>query len=234
MATILLVEDDQDIAELVRHYLESEGLRAIHVLEGSAALARIEASPPDLLVLDIMLPGLSGLEVLRRLRRDEKTAGLPVLLLTAKGEEVDRIVGLELGADDYLPKPFSPRELVARVKALLRRTHPAQAAVHIAYLNVRLDPSRHEVSEGTRAVALTSKEFSLLEHFMRNPGRVFTREVLLDRVWGYDFPGNTRTVDVHVNRLRKKIPSLAPRLTAVRSLGYKLAEEELPGAISRQ
>jgi DNA-binding response OmpR family regulator len=228
MATVMLVEDDPDIADLVRHYLEPEGMRVVALTDGGSALPRIVASPPDLIILDIMLPGLSGLEILRRLRASEKTSPLPVLMLTAKGEEVDRIVGLELGADDYLPKPFSPRELVARVKALLRRTGRSSGGAEpvLRYAGVTLDPSRHEVREGSRVVELTSKEFALLEHFMRNAGRVFTREVLLDRVWGYDFPGNTRTVDVHINRLRKKIPSLAPNLTAVRSLGYKLAEEE--------
>ena len=177
-------------------------------------------------ILDIMLPELNGIDVLKRIKGDAKTANIPVIMLTAKGEETDKIVGLELGADDYITKPFSPKELVARVKALLRRAEkPVEKTDTLKYGELIMDISKHEVKVKGKEIELTAKEFGLLEELLRNKGRVLTRDTLLNNVWGYDYFGNTRTVDVHIRRLREKIPLLEKSIITVKQLGYKLSEE---------
>jgi two-component system alkaline phosphatase synthesis response regulator PhoP len=227
MATrVLIVEDDPDIAQLVAGYLDKAGFVAERAASGREALQAIAVRPPDLLVLDLMLPHVDGLEVCRIVRTNEATAAIPIIMLTARAEESERIVGLELGADDYLAKPFSPNELVARVRALLRRTHrgTTDAAKALVYGAIALDSERHIVSSGGQDVTLTAKEFLLLEYLLRHRGRVLSRDVLLTDVWGYRYTGGTRTVDVHVRRLREKLPSLADGLVTVKQFGYKLVE----------
>jgi DNA-binding response OmpR family regulator len=227
---ILIVEDDRDIAELVRHYLVRAGHEAEMLASGTAVLPRIQQRRPDLLVLDLMLPGLHGLEICRALRASPATADLPIIIVTARGEESDRVAGLEFGADDYVTKPFSPKELVARVAALLRRVQRApSAAAHSSYQTISLDRDHHVVTDDGREVSLTAKEFLLLEYFMQHRGRVLSRDTLLSEVWGYQYTGGTRTVDVHVRRLREKIPLLAGALTTVKQFGYKLSDPP-PGA----
>ncbi len=230
MGAILIVEDEPDIADLVRHHLEKAGLPARTIGNGKQALDLIARDHPDLIVLDLMLPGMDGLEVCRRLRADAATQALPILMLTARSEEVDRILGLEMGADDYLPKPFSPRELVARVKAILRRTAqpsaPSEAPITAG--DLRLDPVRHEVAKGDAPVVLSAMEFRLLEFFLHHRGRVFTRTQLLDQVWGRDRFVEPRTVDVHIRRLREKVednPRQPTLILTVRGLGYKCSED---------
>ena len=223
---ILIVEDDPDIAELVARYLGKAGFVIEQAASGRDALAAIAKRPPDLLVLDLMLPHVDGLEVCRSVRADDATAGLPVIMLTARAEESARIVGLELGADDYIAKPFSPNELVARVRALLRRAQRAAgpAAATLTYGAIALDTSRHLVTAGGREVTLTAKEFLLLEYLLQHRGRVLSRDLLLTDVWGYRYTGGTRTVDVHVRRLREKLPPLAEGLVTVKQFGYKLLD----------
>jgi two-component system alkaline phosphatase synthesis response regulator PhoP len=223
---ILIVEDEQDILQLVKHYLEKEGFRPVTAMSGLEALKKVKEDKPDLVVLDLMLPEMDGLEVCKRLRSVPDTAMLPILMLTAKAEESDTIVGLELGADDYVTKPFSPKALVARVKALLRRVEraPSTDPDLYRYDTLTMDLTRHEVTIGTKEVPLTAKEFGLLEHLLRHRGRVLTREVLLNAVWGYDYYGTTRTVDVHIRRLKQKLPLLEEAIVSVKSLGYKLKD----------
>jgi two-component system alkaline phosphatase synthesis response regulator PhoP len=222
---VTIIEDDPDIAGLVEHYLAAEGFKVGHARDGAEGLKRVKASPPDLLILDLMLPGLDGLDVCKALRAAPATASLPILMLTAKGEESDKVIGLELGADDYLTKPFSPKELVARVKSLLRRKARQEPAVPVyTYKDLRLDQERHEVTFKGKDVQLTAKEFALLQQLLENPGRVLTRQTLLDRVWGYQSDVTTRTVDVHIRRLREKIPMLTDMIVTVKSLGYKLKD----------
>jgi DNA-binding response OmpR family regulator len=223
---ILVVEDDQDIAQLVARYLEKAGFTADVVSSGRDALTAIGARAPDLLILDRMLPQVDGLEICRAVRSNAKTAAMPIIMLTARAEESDRIVGLELGADDYVAKPFSPNELVARVRALLRRAQRATppTGVTIAYGPIVVDPDRHLVSSSGRGVTLTAKEFLLLEYLLQHRGRVLSRDVLLTDVWGYRYTGGTRTVDVHVRRLREKLPVLADALVTVKQFGYKLLD----------
>jgi len=223
---ILVVEDDQDIAELVARYLDKAGFVTERATSGREALKTIAARPPDLMVLDLMLPQVDGLEVCRVVRGNEASAAMPIIMLTARAEESERIVGLELGADDYLAKPFSPNELVARVRALLRRAQRGArpAAKTLAYGPIALDTERHIVSIDGRDVTLTAKEFLLLEYLLQHRGRVLSRDVLLTDVWGYRYTGGTRTVDVHVRRLREKLPVLADGLVTVKQFGYKLME----------
>ena len=223
---ILIVEDDRDIAELVAHYLGKAGFTTDVLSSGRDALKAIAERPPDLLILDLMLPHVDGLEVCRAVRTNEKTAAIPIIMLTARAEESDRIVGLELGADDYLAKPFSPNELVARARALLRRAQRGATSGRSAtkYGEITVDADKHTVAFEGRAVALTAKEFLLLEYFLRHRGRVLSRDVLLTDVWGYRYTGGTRTVDVHVRRLREKLPPLADALVTVKQFGYKLAD----------
>jgi len=222
---ILIVEDDPDIAELMARYLDKAGFTTERTASGRDALQAVGARPPELIVLDLMLPQVDGLEVCRLLRANESTAALPIIMVTARADESERIVGLELGADDYLAKPFSPNELVARVRALLRRaqrgTPPTKT---LAYGPIALDTDRHLVSSGGRDVTLTAKEFLLLEYLLLHRGRVLSRDVLLTDVWGYRYTGGTRTVDVHVRRLREKLPVLADGLVTVKQFGYKLVD----------
>jgi len=223
---ILVAEDDRDIAELIAHYLQRAGWSTHIAASGDAALAYARRHPVDVVILDLMLPGLSGLEVCRALRGDPATASLPIIMVTARADERDRIDGLETGADDYVAKPFSPNELVARVRALLRRaTRPpaaASATLHVGSLVV--DPVRHTVTDHGRPVTLTAKEFMLLQYLLQHRGRVLSRDVLLNDVWGYRYTGGTRTVDVHVRRLREKLPVLVEALVTVKQFGYKLEE----------
>ena len=222
---ILIVEDEKDILHLVQFYLEKEGYRTCTAVTGLEGLKLAKSEHPDLVILDLMLAELDGLEVCKQIRADPRTSRLPIIMLTAKAEESDTIVGLELGADDYVTKPFSPKALVARVKALLRRVERGQdGPSRLTYGPVVMDLSRHEVTSEGQEIALTAKEFGLLEHLLRNPGRVLTRDALLNTVWGYDYYGTTRTVDVHVRRLKQKIPSLNEAITSIKSLGYKLKE----------
>ncbi|HEY1913610.1 MAG TPA: response regulator transcription factor [Vicinamibacterales bacterium] len=223
---ILIVEDDPDIANLVARYLDKAGYLTEIASSGRHGLQAIGAKAPDLLILDLMLPQLDGLEVCRLVRANESTAAIPIIMLTARAEESERIVGLELGADDYLAKPFSPNELVARVRALLRRAHRGAktSSKTLAYGSIAVDTERHVVSSAGDAVTLTAKEFLLLEYMLQHRGRVLSRDVLLTDVWGYRYTGGTRTVDVHVRRLREKLPILGEALVTVKQFGYKLLD----------
>ena len=226
MSHILIVEDDRDIAELLQRYLTRAGHVSDALGNGREALDFVRSRVPDLVILDLMLPGVDGLEVCRALRRAPETRALPIIMLTARTEEADRIAGLEIGADDYVTKPFSPSELVARVGALLRRAQRwAEAGdAALAYGPIELDRERHVVTDRGETVRLTAKEFLLLEYLLQHRGRVLSRDLLLTDVWGYRYTGGTRTVDVHVRRLREKIPLLAEALVTVKQFGYKLAE----------
>jgi len=225
MTRIAIVEDDPDIAGLVARYLEKAGLSTDIITSGRQALPALRSRPPDLVILDLMLPGMDGLEICRALRADPATSAVPIIMLTARAEESDRIVGLELGADDYLAKPFSPNELVARVRALLRRTSrqvPTEPVLN--YGHIQVDRERHVVSVKEAPVRLTAKEFLLLEYLIQHRGRVLSRDLLLSDVWGYRYTGGTRTVDVHVRRLREKLPLLTGALVTVKQFGYKLLD----------
>jgi DNA-binding response OmpR family regulator len=219
--TILLVEDEPSVGELVRGYLQRDGYRVLWVRSGEEALAELERHPVKLVILDIGLPGMDGFDVCRSIR---VRSDVPILMLTARDEEPDRIVGLEVGADDYLTKPFSPRELVARMKAILRRTEPQDRREQLTLGDVELDKQSHDVTVAGSAVELTAKEFDLLAFFMANAGVVVSRDVLLDRVWGQEYPGGTRTVDVHVAQLRRKLgrPEL---IRTLRGTGYKAVSQ---------
>ncbi len=226
-ARILLVEDDAALAELLVWHLERDGHRVDRTPDGEEALLRASESPPDIVLLDWMIEGLSGIEVCRRLRRGVATANVPIIMLTARGEEEDRIRGLSTGADDYVTKPFSPRELVARVAAVLRRMRPALAGERLRYSGIEMDIADHKVRRDGVALPLGPTEFRLLRHFLEHPARVFSRERLLDAVWGQDSEIELRTVDVHIRRLRKAIngdgrPDL---IRTVRSAGYALDAE---------
>jgi DNA-binding response OmpR family regulator len=225
MTRVLVVEDDRDIAELVERYLQKAGFSTELLSSGRDALKALAERPPDLLILDLMLPHVDGLEICRAARGNAHTAAMPIIMLTARADESERIVGLELGADDYIAKPFSPNELVARVRALLRRTQRQPEPRDISYGPIYVDSERHVVSSAGTAVSLTAKEFLLLEYLLRHRGRVLSRDVLLTDVWGYKYTGGTRTVDVHVRRLREKLPALGDALVTVKQFGYKLLEE---------
>ncbi|MCW5893641.1 MAG: response regulator transcription factor [bacterium] len=231
--TILVVEDERDIRELVRFHLAQEGYAVREADTGEAALAQVAVERPALVVLDLMLPGTDGLEVCRRLRNAEATHNTPIIMLTARAAEVDRVIGLELGADDYITKPFSPRELVARVKAVLRRTHGEEVPQpHETFERgrLRMDFDTYEVFIEGKPANLSLREFELLKFFVRNPYRVYDRLQLLDLVWGQDVHVEPRTVDVHIRRLRKRIErdDAAPELiVTVRGVGYKFNPEAL-------
>jgi DNA-binding response OmpR family regulator len=222
MPHILVVEDDHDIAELIAHYLEKAGHTVDRLASGSAVMARLRVRAADLVILDLMLPGMDGLLVCQAMRANAATAGIPVIMLTARGEEADRVAGLELGADDYVTKPFSAKELVARVAARLRRVAPAPAAAVITYGPVAIDADSHTVTLSGREIKLTAKEFLLLRYLVQHRGRVLSRDVLLSDVWGYQYTGGTRTVDVHIRRLREKLPFLNDSIETVKQFGYKL------------
>lgn len=221
---LLLIEDDEAIAELIVWHFAREGFSVRQTPDGEQALILVEERVPDIVLLDWMIESLPGIEVCRRLRRNPKSANVPIIMLTARGEEEDRIRGLETGADDYVTKPFSPRELVARVSAVLRRLRPALAGELLAYADIELDSVAHKVVRNGQIVAMGPTEFRLLRHFMEHPGRVFSRGQLLDSVWGQDSDIELRTVDVHIRRLRKAInlPGTADIIRTVRSAGYAL------------
>jgi len=223
---ILVVEDDEDIANLLAHSLRKAGFAPEVQLTGAGVPARVRRDQPALVLLDVMLPGLDGHEVCRALRADAKTAAGPIIMITARADESDRIAGLELGADDYVTKPFSPGEVVARVRALLRRStpRPAGTANALEYGPIRIDLDRHVVEVDGEDVRLTAKEFLLLQYFVEHAGRVLSRDLLLSDVWGYRYTGGTRTVDVHVRRLREKLPVLADAIVTVKQFGYRLLE----------
>jgi len=224
MKRILIIEDDRDIIELVRYNLVNEGFQISAASDGTAGLASLKKSPPDILLLDLMLPRLSGLEICKEIRRDSALNRLPILMLTARGEEADRVVGLEMGADDYVTKPFSPRELVARVRALLRRTDPAGDSQRtIAVGKLLIDPAAYRVAREGKPLTLSTLEFRLLYYLAARPNRVFTRDQLLDAVWGTERFVTPRSVDVYVRRLREKIeadPENPAHLKTVRGAGY--------------
>ncbi|MEQ8602807.1 MAG: phosphate regulon transcriptional regulator PhoB [Marivibrio sp.] len=221
---ILIVEDETAVVTLLRYNLEHEGFEVDAVSDGEEALVAVEENPPDLVLLDWMLPQLSGIEVCRQLRRRPGTKQLPIIMLTARGEEADTVRGLDAGADDYVPKPFSPAELTARVHALLRRARPALSEESLTVADIRMDLAGHRVRRGEREVKLGPTEYRLLRHFMEHPGRVFSREQLLDAVWGRDVYVELRTVDVHIRRLRKALNDEggADLIRTVRSAGYAL------------
>ena len=224
---ILLVEDDAALAELLIYHFTREDFDVQQTGDGDEAMLLAQESPPDLVLLDWMIEGLSGIEVCRRLRRLPDTANVPIIMLTARGEEADRVRGLETGADDYVTKPFSPRELVARVGAVLRRVRPALAGEQLTYADIEMDIVSHKVKRGGETIALGPTEFRLLKHFLEHPGRVFSRERLLDSVWGHDSDIEPRTVDVHIRRLRKAInvEGKSDIIRTVRSAGYALDSE---------
>jgi two-component system, OmpR family, phosphate regulon response regulator PhoB len=225
-AHILIVEDEAALVELLRYNLEKEGYRVSVAADGEEGLSGIEDSKPDLVILDWMLPLVSGLELCRQVRRKPATRTLPIIMLTARSEETDRIRGLEIGADDYIIKPFSPSELMARVRAVLRRAQPSAAADVLSYGGLVMDLAAHRVLRNGKHVHLGPTEFRLLKFLMERPGRVYSREQLLDAVWGQDIYVEPRTVDVHIRRLRKAIngPTDADLIRTVRSAGYALDE----------
>jgi DNA-binding response OmpR family regulator len=226
MPTILIVEDERNLCDLIRDNLQEQGYQVLQAFDGPSALTMARETVPDLVILDIMLPGMDGLEVCRRLRQGSI---VPILMLTARAEEIDRVLGLELGADDYLTKPFSMRELKARVRALLRRVEMMQttdlsADQVVTSAGLYLDPTSYETRLDDQAIDLTAKEFSLLYLLVRHPGRVFSRAYLLDEIWGYEAAAYDRTVDTHIYRLRQKLGTeseIAQRIVAVRGIGYK-------------
>ena len=225
MARILVVEDEETLAEAISFLLGKEGFDVAVAATGPAAIESFEKSGADLILLDLMLPGLSGTDVCRQIRTK---SSVPIIMLTAKDSEIDKVVGLELGADDYVPKPYSSRELIARIRAVLRRGELSDTAIDGATLEVgpvRMDTDRHIISVNGEVVAIPLKEFELLEFLMRNAGRVLTRVQLIDRVWGSDYVGDTKTLDVHIKRLRAKIekdPANPEYIQTVRGMGYKM------------
>jgi two-component system, OmpR family, phosphate regulon response regulator PhoB len=225
---VLIVEDEAPLVTMLRYNLEREGFAVEEAADGEEALLRIAERRPDAVLLDWMLPLVSGIEVCRQIRRAPSTRALPIIMLTARGEEGDRIRGLDSGADDYVVKPFSPSELVARLRAVIRRTQPAPTDNVLRYADLAMDLTAHRVSRAGKAVHVGPTEFRLLRHFLQNPGRVFSREQLLDRVWGPDVELEIRTVDVHIRRLRKALNSHggSDLLRTVRSVGYALDNSE--------
>jgi DNA-binding response OmpR family regulator len=227
---ILIAEDDPDIADLVAHYLQKSGWETHIATSGDKALAYARLHPVDLVILDLMLPGMDGLDICRALRADHAKASVPIIMLTARADEGARVAGLETGADDYVSKPFSPNELVARVRALMRRSQrPAPSHEKtLRFGPVVVDLASHSVSYDGRDVKLTAKEFLLLRYLLEHKGRVLSRDLLLEDVWGYRYTGGTRTVDVHVRRLREKLPVLVDALVTIKQFGYKLEQLQVP------
>jgi phosphate regulon transcriptional regulator PhoB len=230
MSKILVVDDEPSIVDVLTYNLAKAGHQPIVARDGEQALKLARAERPDLVILDLMLPGIDGLEVCRALRNAEWRGDLPIIMLTAKDEEVDRVVGLEIGADDYIVKPFSTRELMARVKAVLRRAQPkpADSAPALQVGDLRLEVARHQVTWRGAPFDLTAIQFELLRVLMANPGRVFSREELLNQVWGYDYYGDTRAVDSTIKRLRARLRQIAPAaelIVTVRDAGYKLSDD---------
>ena len=227
---ILMVDDEKDIVDLVAYNLEKEGYETLKALDGEKALQLVRTKTPDLVVLDLMLPGIQGLEVCKRIRKDPETASIPIIMLTAKGAEIDKIVGLEVGADDYITKPFSVKELLARIKAVLRRSEARRAAGQaevFEFKGLHIDFKSYEVTVDGKRVDLSPTEFKLLKFLSRNPGRVYSREQILDRVWGDEAFVEPRTVDVHIRRLRARIEhdeSSPDYIVTVRGAGYKFMD----------
>jgi two-component system phosphate regulon response regulator PhoB len=223
--TILVVEDDKDILDLLAFTLRGAGFDVVTAADGLDAVVQAKLQRPAMVLLDLMLPGMDGLDVCRELKRSPETAGVAVIMLTARGEEVDRIVGLELGADDYVVKPFSPREVLLRIRAILRRTAPAEKPTPIwREEGFHVDLEAHRVMIDGLPIDLTATEFKLLAELIRSRGKVQSRDQLLDKVWGYQFEGYARTVDTHVRRLRQKLGSFAERVETVRGVGYRFRE----------
>ena len=227
-AKILIVDDEKSIVAAVKYNLDKEGFRTVVAYDGARALEMARRELPDLVLLDWMLPEMDGLEVCRTLRRDEKTRHIPIILLTVKSQELDKVVGLEMGADDYVTKPFSFRELIARIKAILRRIQAPDSQEVVQIDRLRVDWAKHTVSVAGKPVELTAKEFSLLKTLWEARGRVLTREILLDKVWGYEqaLEIETRTVDLHISQLRKKLAGVSQRILTVKNAGYRLALDE--------
>jgi DNA-binding response OmpR family regulator len=224
LSTILVVDDEKNISQLVRMYLTNEGFEVVVAQDGREALEKARQVKPSLVVLDLMLPNVNGLDVCKQLRRE---SDVPIIMLTARGDDVDRIVGLEVGADDYVAKPFNPRELVARVKAVLRRSKAVDRTPEaITVGNLQIDPARREVTVAGKQVTLRAKEFDLLLTFVQNLGLVLDRERLLNLVWGFDYLGDSRTIDVHVTWLREKLAGSTCRIQTVWGVGYKLVNQE--------
>ncbi len=226
-ATVLVVDDEKDLVELIRYHLEKEGLTCFEAYDGETALQVVRERHPNLIVLDLMLPGVDGLEVCRKLRKDPKTASVAIIMLTAKADEVDRIVGLEIGADDYMVKPFSPRELVARVKAVLRRGQSQELSAVTKIGTLVVDEGKHQVLVEGKIVDLTVKEFDLLCGLMKVNGRVLNRDQIMETVWGYSnaIEIESRTVDVHIRRLREKLGDEHKRVVTVKGVGYRFDAE---------
>ncbi len=224
--SILIVEDEKDIVDLVAYHLKQAGFSVISALDGPSGLERAKKEHPGLVILDLMLPGMDGKDICRALKSNPLTQSIPIIMLTAKAEEVDRIVGFELGADDYVTKPFSPRELVLRVNAILRRNEaPPEGEKMIQIDDLLIDIDRHQVSIKKNSLHLTSTEFKLLTELVSNRGRVQTRERLLDKVWGYTYEGYARTVDTHIRRLREKLGKTGDLIETLRGVGYRFREE---------
>jgi DNA-binding response OmpR family regulator len=227
---VLVIEDEKEIQDLIRYNLEKAGYRVAAAKDGDTGLERLFASRPDAVILDLMLPGATGLDILKEVRAEPTTLDLPVLVLTARSTEMDKLIGFEHGADDYLTKPFSPRELVARVKALLRRARPGPSGGKLAAGTLEMDTLAREAALAGKTLTLTRREFDLLAFFLQHPGHVHSREELLRKVWGYDYMGETRTVDVHVRRLRLKLGEASKLIETVTGSGYKLVTESRPDA----
>ena len=219
---IYCVEDDDNIRELVRYTFETTGLQARGFADGSAFMEALAFDTPELILLDIMLPGDDGLELLKKLKSSSKTKNIPVIMVTAKGSEYDKVVGLDSGADDYVTKPFGMMELVSRIKAVLRRSGKVEDRMDMETAGVHVDVKKHEVTVDGKEISLTLKEFELLEKLMRNQGIVLTRDQLLTEIWGYDFDGETRTVDVHIRTLRQKLGEKGEIIQTVRGVGYRV------------
>ncbi|QGU95270.1 response regulator [Clostridium bovifaecis] len=226
---ILIVDDEEHIRELIKFNLESNGYKVICAGDGIEALKLARKELPQLVLLDVMLPGMDGYDVCKEMRKDNSISNIPIIMITAKGEELDKILGLELGADDYITKPFSVRELVARTKAVLRRTKSQEIESVYKFGNVSIDLQKHEVLKNEERIDLTLKEFELFEVLIKNKGRVMTRDFLLDKIWGYEYIGETRTVDVHIRHLRKKVEDddKNPKfIETIRGIGYRFNSGE--------
>jgi len=226
MQNIVVIEDDKDVIDVVRYFLEKENYRVHVAQDGLSGIQLAVRIIPSLILLDLMLPKMNGIDVCKKLRADGRLSNVAIIMVTAKGEVTDKILGLETGADDYVTKPFSPHELLARVKANLRRREGKLPEQEMHYREIFVDSFKHEVHVDGKAVELTAKEFELLVYLIENQGRVLTRHMILNHVWGYDYFGTTRTVDVHVTHLRHKLPPLADAILTVKPLGYKLKEVE--------
>ncbi len=226
---ILIVDDEKDIVKMLDYNLQKEGFKTTLAYDGEEALDKAAVNQPDLIILDLMLPGLDGLEVCKTLKKEQKTSNIPIIMLTAKSQETDKIVGLELGADDYVTKPFSPRELIARIKAVLRRAKEKETVPELLKVgDLTVDLSKIAVSVKNKPVELTAKEFELLKTLIKAKGRVLSRDYLLDTIWGFDnaMEIQTRTVDVHIRTLRKKLKNEAKRIVTVKNYGYRFGYED--------